>query len=468
MPPNLTLANYCALVAKSKLLPAETVRDQFTNWQGRHPGEDLESFRKYLVKNDLLTEYQAVMLARGHADGFQLDQYTILDRIGKGRMAGVFRARHATGQEVAIKVLPPSSAKEGQLLARFRREAGLLTKLEHPNVVRAFQFGEAGGKHYFVMECLEGETLDEALAKRKRLTIEEAVHIAHETLLGLEHLREKGMIHRDVKPANLMLLPNTKAPDDLGEATVKILDIGLGKAFFEEGSIEQPTASDLTSQGVLLGTPDYLAPEQAKNAAGADIRADIYSVGCVLYHCLTGQPPFPDRNLMNQVVRHATEDARPLTSFLVGVPDGLQTVVDNLIAKDPSKRYQTPGKAAEALQLFLHHLPDASPARKASPKYIQWLESSGYKEPTADLPVAKVRGSGGRPMPRLEARTKDTAPAVQPQPIVEPIPVDVELVPLDEKKRGPLEFDRRDAIMLLVGAVGALAAAGAAYWASRK
>ena len=394
--PTITLPAYCALVVKSRLMPSEIVKDQFELWQSRNSNsDDLEAFRRHLVKAGFLSEYQSVMLARGHADGFQLGTYIIQDRIGKGRMAGVFRAIHSTGQVVAIKVLPPSSAQHPMLLSRFQREAKLLIKLDHPNVVRAFEFGESGGKHYFAMEYLEGETLDEMLSRRGKLPVPEAVQIAYQAMRGLEHLHARGMVHRDVKPANIILIPGagSSLAENALKANAKLLDIGLGKSFFDESGGNQSTDLQLTGEGVLLGTPDYMPPEQARNAAAADIRADIYSLGCVLFHCLTGQPPFPDRNLMNQIIRHATEPMRPLGDFLKPVPDGLQSLVDRLTAKHPDERFQTPAEAIQAMKPFIRQLPEAPASTPPSPKYLQWLRQA-HGEVPAEAPAAKAKDSG--------------------------------------------------------------------------
>ncbi len=337
--------------------------------------KELPAFLKWLVASGYVTEHQANLLGQGHADDFFLNQYKILERIGRGRMAGVYKAVHSLGQVVAIKVLPPSRAKSPQILARFEREARLSLRLKHPNVVRSFQVGEANGVHYLVMEHLEGETLDELLRRRKTLPPEEAVRIAHQTLLGLQHLHEQGMVHRDLKPSNLFL-----ARPEGGEPVVKILDIGLARELFEEappatGPAKGP--NELTAEGVLLGTPDYLAPEQARDPRKSDIRADIYSAGCVLYHMLSGQTPFPDRNLLSQIVRHATEAPRPLHEFNPAIPEGLEQIVGWMLAKDPEKRYPTPARAAQALEVYLLLGARPAPVEEAPQmrRYLTWLET---------------------------------------------------------------------------------------------
>src|SRR5262249_16783918 len=159
----------------------------------------------------------------------------------------------------------------------------------------------------------------------------------------------QGLVHRDLKPANMMLLPlGSPQANGLPRYLLKILDIGLGRPLLDEAmSDSRMEDAQLTTEGVLLGTPDYMAPEQAKDARLADIRADIDSLGCVLYHCLAGQPPFPDTNVMSQMIRHATEQPKPLREFNAAVPDGLQQIVNWMLAKDPNQRYPTPERAAQ-------------------------------------------------------------------------------------------------------------------------
>jgi serine/threonine protein kinase len=312
------------------------------------------------------------MLLRGHADRFFLNEYKLLDRIGVGRMTGVYKAVHRLGQTVAIKILPPSKAKDANTLARFQREGRLAGRLKHPNIVRTFQVGEAAGLHYLVMEYLEGETLEEVLKRRGPLPPTEAVRVIYQALLGLECMHEEGMVHRDLKSGNLMLVPepHVGAGDTTLYATVKILDIGLGRALFDEADAASSEDANLTADGTILGTPDYMAPEQARDSHAADVRSDIYSLGCTLFHALAGQPPFPDSNMVRKMMRHASEPVPTLSKFNPEVPEGLQQIVNWMMAKDPARRYPTPVRAAQALQVFLiagteSSLSDDSPAMRA-------------------------------------------------------------------------------------------------------
>ncbi len=514
-----SVREYCNLLMKSKLLPPDEVERLHGRWREETRGADeqVDQFRKFLVTRRTLTEYQAALIQRGRAENFFLDGYKILDRIGKGQMGGVYKAVHNLGQVVALKILPASRAKEQRVLGRFQREARLLTQLDHPNVVRAFQFGDANGVHYIVMEYLEGETLDEVLTRRKRLPWAEAVRIVHQALNGLQHLHERRMVHRDLKPANLMLTPAAGKPDTTWDATVKILDIGLGRELFDEDTPEGQIETQLTDEGAVLGTPDYLAPEQARDARSADIRADIYSLGCVLFHCLTGRTLFPETNIMAQMLKHATEKPAPLASLVPDVPPGLQAAIDGMLAKSPNDRYATPAMAAGALKPFLGTGGVAPASVSVVPEFKAWLDSESQLEMPKNLPTAvmnpiKPGGTapspalgvgpkpGTAPSPALSAVNPGTAPAIAlgasalpgtaparalpsrpaaPRPVVEdevnvelvtmPLPAPVPQVqPVKVKDdRGLLEFDRRDWIMLAAGAASVLAAVGVGYGLAR-
>ncbi|MGH7172986.1 MAG: serine/threonine-protein kinase, partial [Gemmataceae bacterium] len=494
----LTVQNVYGLLLRSKLLSIDEAKGMYTRWQqeSKDAATNLAQFASWMVANRYLTDYQAHLLARGHADGFFLNEYKILDRLGKGRMAGVYKAQHQLGQIVAIKVLPPSKAKEHNLLGRFHREARLSVRLKHPNIVRSFQTGQAQGLHYIVMEYLEGETLEDVIARRGKMLPGEAVRLVYQALQGLQHIHAQGLVHRDLKPSNMMLVGSTA--DSTLRATLKILDIGLGRTLFDE-TVGEPGDSALTTEGVLLGTPDYMAPEQARDPRHIDIRADIYSLGCVLYHLLAGQPPFPDTNIISQMIRHATEPPKPLKSFNPAVPDGLQQILNWMMAKDAAQRYPTPERAVQALQVFLAAGNEALAAPESDPRmrpYLTWLEVEKVKQPavapkppSGTLPAAvkpassvppplkpskppklpgearvaskqeRVRG-GKRHKKKRRSTAMPTLSATQP-----PVPVadraeqiDVELVPLEllaaaANPRKGFRLSRRDALVFGIGAL---------------
>jgi serine/threonine protein kinase len=417
----------CNLLGRSRLLTPEQVRALYHRWRAEsRQADDVAAFGEWLVAGEHLTEFQVNLVLRGKVEHFFFGPYKILERIGKGRMAGVYKAVHTLGQPVAIKVLPPSKAKVPELLARFQREARLAMKLKHPNVVRTFQTGDNDGLHYIVMEYLDGETLEDVLRRRGKLPPAEAVRVMHQALLGLQHIYEQGMIHRDLKPGNLMLLGGS--PASTQAAAVKIMDIGLGKALFDEAApAAQGGRFDLTNEGSLLGTPDYMAPEQARNAQSADIRADIYSLGCVLYQALAGQVPFADTNLVRLLMRHASEPPRPLREINPTVPEGLQQIVEWMMAKDPAQRYPTPERAAQALQMFLAAGGEAPAQPEGRMRaYLDWLDSQPGGAEAAPT-VAQVAA----PVPEIEL-VPVGAPAERKR-----------LAPDDREKPAPIKKKRK-------------------------
>jgi serine/threonine protein kinase len=510
--PTTTVPEYCNGLTRSRLLPGERVDMLHNVWLSRAAGSeaDVDGFRKFLIAGRHLTEYQAALLQRGHTDGFLIGGYVILDRIGKGQSAGVYKAVHpGSGQVVALKALPGSRARNPHTLARFQREGRLLTQLDHPNVVRAFQVGSAGGVNFIVMEHLDGETLDEVLARRRQLPPTEAVRLIVQALNGLQHLHDKRMIHRDLKPANLMLVP-ANGSTTLA-STVKVLDIGLGRELFDEDAPER-NGEQITVEGTVLGTPDYLAPEQARDARAADVRADIYSLGCVLFHLLAGRPPFVETNIMAAMVRHATEPPPAVTQFQPATPPDLAAVLEVMLAKKAADRFGIPRDAAEALEPFLPT--DSSPAMgsRIIPAFTQWLavenrevlasiggprSSSRIVATPRSVPVAAPPLSGPVSSTRLNRGlasgqgTGTTTPltlkppsAARPAPHLvppkpEPAPAadaDVELMPLDALQapivyKPPLRplwnLDRRDFIMLGIGSGGVLAAIAVGVFAAK-
>jgi serine/threonine protein kinase len=454
--PATTVESLCNALVKSKLLQANDVKSLYQRWkaEAKDTASNTDRFSKWLVLRQYVTEYQATLIGRGQIDNFFLNDYKILDRIGMGRMAGIYKAIHRLGTIVAIKVLPPSKAKDLEMFSRFQREARMSLKLKHPHVVRTFQVGECRGLNYIVMEYLEGDTLEETFKKRGKLPPVEACRLVYQALLGLHHIHEQGMVHRDLKPANLMLVPPPR-PDSTLNSNVKILDIGLGKMMFEEDMPPGIEQVQLTTDGAMLGTPEYMAPEQAKHAHTADIRADIYTLGCVLYHGLAGQSPFQDINMVRMMVRHATEAPKPLRELNPQVPDGLQQIVNFMLQKDPAQRYQTPDRAAQALQVFLASASERAKPLEAEPQmqpYLNWLQT----QPVQAEPVAAGGAAAVATMPR---------PGVSPAQAA--VSADVELVPqggavpvVEQSSLG-----RKDVLLLgiIVGIGLVILAAGAAF-----
>jgi eukaryotic-like serine/threonine-protein kinase len=448
------IPDFLSVLTRSQLLPGDTIQIIGRGWKG--DANDVDGLRKLLVNGKHLTEYQAAMLQRGHVDGFHIGGYVIQERIGKGQMAGVYLGKHGSGQHVAIKVLPGSKSRNATILARFQREGRLLTQLNHPNIVRAFQIGQVKDAHFIAMEHLDGESLDEMLTRRKRLPLAEASRLTVQLLEGLQHLAGHRMIHRDIKPANIMLVGGTK--ESTAQATIKLVDIGLGREFFNESN---PEINDiaLTREGAFLGTPDYLSPEQARDPRSVDIRSDLYSVGCVFYHLITGRPPFQGSNVMEQIIQHATEHAPRLSQLLPDAPPNLQIVIDRLLAKDPNDRFPQPDEAAQVLTFYLPQSNTQAQATSILPAYSEWLMAEAKKDTAVPISTEKVKAGKEIDQDRFHVEVV-TMPDSQTESSDEN--------PIERgSSRGWFDLDRRDWVMMAVGFVLSCAAIGAGYGLSQ-
>jgi formylglycine-generating enzyme required for sulfatase activity len=269
-----------------------------------------------------------------------LNKFEVLGKLGEGGMGAVWKARRKLLQDVvAIKVMGPEVAGNPELRARFLREMRATVRLNHPHIVRAFDAEEVGELLYLVMEYVEGVSLQKLVRQKGPVPVAYACRWIAQAAEGLQHAHGLGMVHRDIKPANLMLVAKDKA--------VKVLDFGLVQVPSAQGA-----SLARTQFQTFMGTPEYVAPEQATDARTADIRADIYSLGCTLFFLLAGRPPFEAETAINMILAHLEEEPPPLTSVRAEVPPGLSAVVARTLAKRPEDRYQMPAELAEALRPF--------------------------------------------------------------------------------------------------------------------
>jgi serine/threonine protein kinase len=260
--------------------------------------------------------------------------------LGSGGMGTVWLARHRLmGREVAVKVIRPEFVAKPGAAERFRRETQAAARLNHPNIVTAFDADNAGDTHLLAMEYVEGVTLADLVRQRGPLPVTEACDAVRQAALGLQHAFECGLIHRDLKPHNLIRT---------ADGSVKILDFGLA-GLTDPGR----DAGGLTAENVVLGTPDYIAPEQAEDARNADIRSDVYSLGCTLYHLLTGRVPFPGDSVLRKLDAHRTLRPEPIRNSRPEVPAELAAIVTKMMAKKPDDRFQSPGEVAAAMGPFV-------------------------------------------------------------------------------------------------------------------
>ena len=255
----------------------------------------------------------------------EFGEFIIQKQLGRGGMGQVFLAQQPSLERtVALKVLPPSAAGQDELKDRFFREAKSAAKLVHPSVVQVYAVGEVAGTPYFAMEYVEGEDLEKKLLKHEPITFEDVINIISSVLMALSHGEQHNIVHRDIKPGNIMIDRQNR---------VKVMDYGLAKAI--SGNV-----SNITQAGFVVGTPAYMAPEQAEGNQ-VDVRADLYSLGCVMYELLVGQPPFAADTPVGLIYQHIHQAPRVPTDMNPIVPTELSAIALRALEKDPDKRYQT-------------------------------------------------------------------------------------------------------------------------------
>lgn len=342
-----------------------------------------EAFLKRLHKQGRITSYQAQALWKDKGDKLAFGNYVIEDELGRGGMGVVLKARHKRMQRhVAIKVLSAKLVKDAGAIARFQREVVAAAQLTHTNIVGAFDADEVNGQHILVMEFVPGRDLSSVIKQQGQLTVEQAVDCVVQAARGLEFAHKRGVIHRDIKPANLLLDQN---------GIVKILDMGLAR--FSD-SADVGTQAELTGSGTIMGTVDYMSPEQAMSTKSADARSDIYSLGITLYYLLTGEPAYQGDSLMARMMAHANQPIPDLRRTRPDVPASVQAVFAKMVAKRPEDRYQSMTAVLADLKHCLSEAPQghlqAVLAAPAPESLSQVLTHSGITGPGIDVGAPTV------------------------------------------------------------------------------
>ena len=349
--------------------------------------EDPDSFAKELVEQDALTAYQARALSRGRWKGLVLGNYVIVEKLGKGGMGQVYKARHdRMGRTVCLKVLRSSGRRSPEVVERFRREIKTHSALSHPNFVVAHDADEAEGIQFLVMEFIDGRDLSRRVKDDGPLPIKEALKIMRQTALALEYAHDQGVTHRDIKPHNLLV---AESGDDAGQ--LKVLDMGLAR--FEpllDGATDSTTRASMTASGVIMGTVDYMSPEQALNSRHADARSDIYSLGCTMYFLLTGTTMFAGETLMEKIIAHREQPLPNLREKSPEVPAGLNAVFHKMLARKPDDRYQTMKHLGEDIDACIA---GRRPSVLAAP-WSDFLDRIKAKPALVSIPAAAVLLAG--------------------------------------------------------------------------
>ncbi|MBA4065543.1 MAG: hypothetical protein C0501_17875 [Isosphaera sp.] len=453
------------LIRKSGMVDEGRLAAYLRRGYARGPAADVREFADDLIRDGVLTYFQAEQFLLGKWRGFTIGKYKLLERVGVGGMGQVFLCEHLfLRKRVAVKVLPPAKAEQPAALGRFYREARAAGALDHPNVVRTHDIDQDGTLHFIVMDYVDGASLSEVVNKVGPLPVGRAVSYARQAALGLDYAFRNGIIHRDVKPGNILV-------DRQG--TARVLDLGLAR-FVNDHTDNLTVKYD---DKIVLGTADYVAPEQVANSHAVDVRADVYALGATLYFLLAGQPPFPTGTVSQKLLWHRTKEPAPLRSLRPDVPDALAAAVARMMAKDPTARFQTPGQVAAALDPFLpdevpppgpDEMPELSPAAAevaeeiaAEPEAVAAAAETGRAVATALAAPRAAAGPFAAPAPfgPSAASPWGPPPARRPGPERQPrrLPAEITPPPADAPPaRQPVSWALIAAVAVAVLAVAAL------------
>ncbi|OAI49361.1 hypothetical protein AYO44_06415 [Planctomycetaceae bacterium SCGC AG-212-F19] len=352
---------------------------------------------QHLLQQGLLTPYQLNRIFGGHGAELVVGPYLMLERLGEGGMGQVFKARHLRlDRIVAVKLIRKDRLGQADAVERFRREVQAAAQLAHPNVVLALDGDEIGSTLYFTMEYIEGIDLARLVRETGPQDIAMSCSFIRQAALGLQHIHEHGLVHRDIKPSNLMISHAYGQPSG---GVVKILDLGLARLRWKNDP-NQPALSSsdmITRAGLVIGTPEFIAPEQAVNAHGADIRADLYSLGCTFYFLLAGKPPFRQGTPLETLFAHRFEEPVPVDQHRPEVPPAVATIVHRLMAKAPADRFQTPGELAAALLACANGCSSSALVPTSNDTSLPTLITSPVPIPLESRPAQADQGRAARP-----------------------------------------------------------------------
>jgi len=412
--------------------------------------EDPQELAKHIVKLGWITLYQAKKLLAGRGSDLILGHYVISDKLGEGGMGKVYKARQLRlSRTVALKVVRPNLIVNEMALKRFQREAKAAAQLAHPNIVRLFDADQVGNRHFLAMEYVEGTDLAKLVHQQGQLPVSMASSFIRQAATGLQHAHDLGIIHRDIKPSNLLVATPNKTGKFDSAGVVKVLDMGLARVARQEDD----EASALTQDGTVIGTPEYMSPEQAKNSSTVDARSDLYSLGCSFYYLLTGRTPFPNGTTLEKLMQHQMDPPPKIQSIRSDIPDDVARIVHNLLSKKPAERFESGSALATALDSW-----------SVLDGKNRLLTSSGKINRPAVVPEALFVACTPLP-PNIDPFNFDLletpAPAAAIEQAVAPPPVE------PAKKSGPLPLPKKkkSRLMLIAGSLVAvmILAAGILY-----
>ncbi|HVX15859.1 MAG TPA: serine/threonine-protein kinase [Pirellulales bacterium] len=422
-----------------------------------------------LIERGLITLWQARQMLTGrHA--FFVGKYKLLDRLGTGGMGTVFKAHHAmTDRVVALKLVNKSLLANAPAVARFRTEVRLICSLNHPNIITAYDADSVGDMHFLVMEFGQGRDLRSWLKEFGPLPVDWACDCIRQAALALDHAHQRGLVHRDIKPENILV----EGADPTTPPKIKLLDMGLARLMNEEPAED----AELAGKGKLMGTPDYISPEQATHAANADIRSDIYSLGATFFKILTDEVPFDGGDVRQRLMSRLLGDAPRVSSRRDDVYEEVDNIVARMLAREPDDRYQTPAELAEALFPFTFQ------GEKVAAGLIQEADEEDDDGEPAEADALRDFFSrmAAENDTVSDPRANSTATVSQPsavQPLSAVLPLDTarsekrtSAKPTQQReavRRGRPTYDRRNWVVgIAVGAALAVPVVGLMYWMLR-
>lgn len=401
---SITIEQFVERLTQSGLMSAQEIDSFHKQLPPDKRPKDVQQLAQALVQKGKLTKYQAQAVYQGKTKGLVFGEYVVVDKLGEGGMGVVLKAQHRRMKRfVAVKMIAKKAVGSPDAVKRFYREVEAAAKLMHPNIVAAHDAGEHEGVHYMVMEYVEGKDLAAIVKEKGPLRVSQAVECILQAARGLQYAHAQGIVHRDIKPSNLLLTipPSPCGRGAGGEGVVKILDMGLARI---AGLADDSDQDRLTSSGQVMGTSEYMAPEQAMDTHHADGRADIYSLGCTLYRLLTGHVPYKGETLVQILMAHQQAPVPSLCQARPDVPPQLDAVFRKMVAKRPEDRQQTMAEVVARLETVL----SGSSAPAATAAAVKAESSSGA------LAATLAFLQEGRAVSAVAAPVKTTAEETQP------------------------------------------------------
>jgi serine/threonine protein kinase len=417
MPAPITSDEFLDLIRKSGVLEEKRLDAYLDKARTGSPlPSEPAKLAGVLVRDGMLTHFQAEQFLQGKWRRFTIGKYKVLERIGSGGMGSVYLCEHKLmRRRVAVKVLPTAKAEDTSSLERFYREARAVAALDHVNIVRAYDIDQDDKLHFLVMEYVDGSSLQDIVKRAGPLDPIRAAHYIQQAALGLQHAHEvAGLVHRDIKPGNILV-------DRSG--TVKVLDMGLARFFHDEDDVLTKKYDEN-----VLGTADYLAPEQALDSHSVDIRADIYSLGATFYYCLTGRSPFNEGSVAQKLIWHQTRQPKPIRTVRADAPAELVAVIDRMMAKDPAQRYPTPQAVADALEPWTQQSIAAPPEEEMPRLSLAAMGTPGTADGSSPAQPALPSTGMLSPTPRRNWQVP-TTPATRSVPPTTDVPGEAPAAP---------------------------------------